>query len=384
MIFATDFNSIGVQHEQFNISFLEILRLVYPDEPITFSGDESHINVIERGVPSGSRISFSKAAVYQQRGGFKEFIKAFKEYRLLKEMLRTAEAGHSAIIFIFLINPFTHFLLKQFNAINTPVYIVCHGELETLKFNKTKLNKIWGMFLLKALKKIRSNVRYIILGESIYQNLIPIFPSIEKMRPVVIDHPYPFRNNDLPLKSKEEPSWTFALVGVVTIHKYSQYFYKIAREMKEGGGHENVQFLACGKVYADMAAYLNEFVISKEIGASYKRSELDERVRSSDFVVFYYDNTNYSLCSSGAFWDAVNAGKPILFVSNDYFRYYSDIVGEIGIEFNNAEELNNYIKDICDKGFDREKYNFFVRNISTLKSQYITNERIAHSFKEQV
>lgn len=369
MIYVADIASVGIQHEQFNASFIHLLQKENSEQSITFFADATHIEHLQNKTGD---IKFEKINIYNQRGGFKEFIRAYRQYKSLKDIIRRLEVTTEKHLFVLLIHPFAHFLFKTFFKSGIRVSLVMHGELESLKFNKHLLNKIWGWFLKRALQIYKTGVSYIILGESIYENLIKVLPEFSSQTSIVIDHPYPFTNRIERNITHEQI--VFSSIGVATIHKYTQYLFEVAEQVIKNEIGKNCKFNVCGRVYKDMEGHLNNYVHYKKDFGYYIREELDNMLDESSFAVFYYDNSNYSLCASGAFWDAIDAELPFLYVHNDYFDHYSNIIGGIGMVFDTPVKLNGYIMEVARNGINVEEYKRYKLNVRKLK--FTNNETV--------
>jgi hypothetical protein len=377
MIYVTDISSPGTQHEQFNISFIKLLKLRYADTQIIFIGDESHIDVLRTSVPN---IKYQSIQLYHNRGGLKEFIRAYKQFISLKRITKSAEANRVDHIYILLVHPLAHYLFKRFTKTDINIAIVIHGELESIKFNKHFLNKIWGFFLKKALEIKSPSTKYIILGDSIYKNLSKLLPSFTQHDSIILDHPYPFTlvHKKLP----DNKQIVFSSLGVATLPKNSQYLFEVAQAASRLNLHDRGKFNICGRVYKNMEPYLNEYVNYKQRFESLTRGEVNSLVSESDFAVFYYDNSHYSLCASGAFWDAVNAEIPILYVHNDYFDYYANIVGGIGLAFETPHKLNDYILKLLKAGDLGPQYALYVENMRALKFGYMSTNHLLEQLNQ--
>lgn len=375
MIYVSDSLSIGTQHEQFNSSFLTLLRQIEPD--ITFYADKRHNEIIQSKVPG---LVLENIELYSKRGGVKEFIRAYHQFRLTKKIIKAAEANGVSKFIILLIHPLAHYLLRKFAHTNINIFIATHGELESLKGNKRFFNKIWGYFLKRSLLSQRLKIQYIILGDSIYKNLIEVLPDFKKQKKVVIDHPYPFQ--EIKRDYATNQSITFSSLGVATLAKNSQYIFSLAERMSEMVDAAKYHFYVCGMVYKNMEKYFNEWVVYKKSLTPLSRSEVDQILSSTDFALLYYDNTHYSMCSSGSFWDAINAEIPLLYVRNDYIDYYSSLVGGIGRRFESPEQLNDYIATSGrEKLFDTQYYQF-IDNIRKLKYQHMSYSNLVKQLSE--
>ncbi|MCE6990963.1 hypothetical protein [Dyadobacter sp. CY323] len=373
MIYIVDVASAESQHEQFNISFVELLKLKYINDSLTFFCDPSHRSALQNRL---SNIQFSDATIYKKRGGINEFIRAYLQFRHLSKIVQQAKKQNVTQMYILLLHPFAHFLFKQFHTDQLNVRIVIHGELESVKFNKHFLNKIWGFFQTRALTIVKPNVQYILLGNSIYNNLMEVMPSFSQQSCIIMDHPYPFepRKTVLP----ENNPIVFSSLGVATLSKNTQYLFKIASEASELGYGEVCKFNICGRVLKNMEDHLNGHVTYKEDFKILTREESNELINESSFAVFYYENAHYSLCPSGAFWDAVNAEIPLLYVRNDYFDYYAEIAGGIGVPFEDPESLNRYILSVIKSRALGEDYYKYVDNIRKLKYELMSSEKLLH------
>ncbi|MEO6287385.1 MAG: hypothetical protein ABIN80_12145 [Dyadobacter sp.] len=372
MIYVADVSSTGSQHEQFNSAFIHILNSTTGQNSTTFFTDETHGAVVQK---NGAGLKLENITIYNKRGGIKEFVRAYFQYKNLVEILKKVrKENNPGTLYVLLIHPFAHFLFKQFGSAGPDIAFVLHGELESIKFNKHFVNKIWGWFLKKALTKKRADVKYIILGESIYRNLVKVLPVFLSQPSIILDHPYPFTTN--PAKSKVSSKIVFSSFGVATVSKNTQYIFDVALKIQQLNLLHLCKFNIIGQVYKNMTPYLNDAVDYKKNFAQFTRVELNPLMSESDFAVFYYDNANYSLCASGAFWDAINAEVPLLYVHNDYFDHYAAIVGDIGVAFDNPIELNEFIISIVKNSNIGNEYSHFLENIRSLKYDYMKRENL--------
>lgn len=385
MIICIDPVSKNVQHEQFNISFIKLIQTAFPLEEIEFVGNSSHIENLKSRIFSNEiRFRIFERLFNGKINNVNKIIQSIVEYRLLCGELEKALSNKDVnAVFILLINPLTHLLLKRNKNIKKSAIIILHGELESLKFNKTLLNKVWGYFLLKALKSKNKLYKHLILGQSIFENLVKIVPELKRYRQIVIDHPYPFSYKES-IKYNSGGGLLFSICGVATIHKNSHFFFEVAKEVAAISKNKNIDFQVCGQVYADMNPFLNNSVQYKPVGQLLSREELIKMNRESDFFVFYYNNDNYSMCSSGAFWDAIDAEKPLLYLHNDYLDYYCNMVGPIGYVFSDIELLNKFIMSFSFSEVNVNEYDYFVSNIRTLKNRNMTTLNLSKKLKEQL
>lgn len=381
MIYAADIASTRSQHEQINISLLELLRHVVRNEEIMFISDKSHSEIIQNKVEN---LTFDHIEIYKGRGGLREFIRGYHQFKSLVKVADAAKRNNASHLYVFLIHPFAHFLFKLLaKEPSIKVSIILHGELEAVKFNKHLVNKVWGFFLKQALTKYDPNINYILLGKSIYSNLLKVVPAFSKQKCTIMDHPYPFSLQKE--KNRHNNQLTFSSIGVSTLAKNSQYLFKVAQQATDLGLNAYCKFNVCGRVYKNMVGYLNDSVNYKKDFAAFSREELNSLISESDYCIFYYENKHYSLCASGAFWDSINAEVPILYVHNDYFDYYTALVGDLGKAFQTPDELNDYIISLVqNRGEQDPRYFEYIENMKTLKYEYMKEENLLKQLKESL
>src|SRR4051812_19508351 len=124
MIYIADVSSVDVQHEQFNSSFIELVKKQASNEPIVFFSDKSHSAHLSRVLID---VRCEDIDVYKKRGGLIEFVRAFYQFRSLSRIARLAEKNKASRLVVLLIHPFAHYLFKQFSASKIPLTIVIHG-----------------------------------------------------------------------------------------------------------------------------------------------------------------------------------------------------------------------------------------------------------------
>lgn len=385
MICIIDPSSIGVQHEQFNASFIQLLIYHEKEENFVIFAEASHVVYLKsKLVGHSSRISYRPMRLYEERGGLKEFVRAYRQYKLVTKILSESKDWPVKRAYVLLLQPLAHFLLKRWGNPPFPLNVVMHGELESIKLNKHFTNRVWGYFLRKALSNRLDGLEYIVLGKPILSNIYKYLPKFDS-KVILIDHPYPFSSREEPIRLLGRPHRdpiSLALFGVATIYKSSQFFFEIAQQVSQSV-KPNITFKVLGRVYQDMKAYLNNAVSYKRINQSYTREELEQEMPNIHFSVFYYNNDDHSLCPSGSFWDSIDAEVPMLYVKNDYFDYYASLVGPLGMVFDNPQSLNTFIMEMNTKGIDITAYEFFVRNIRLLKYDRMTIPSISNQLKYQ-
>lgn len=297
------------------------------------------------------------------------FIFVLKEYLFLnkKDYLYVNYNNPFALPFILILNTF----LKK------KVLIICHGELELfatkvsrrkLSFLYTSLNKLSFKYLLK-----NSKVKIIVLGKSIKNNLLNIFPQISD-NVIAINHPYIFKE----IKRhhhKLNKSLTIGTVGVLTPQKglnelidISQYFSK---EINTGA----LKIKVIGKTINTLnkhnyknIEWSSEIFIPREV--------FDKEIDSLDFILYLYPKESYKLTASGAIFDAISREKPIIALNNAYFQ---ETIGNFNVGYlcNSLAELKSKIEYLLSQN-SKEIKETFINDIKAIKAcyeiDYVTNQ----------
>ena len=281
-------------------------------------------------------------------------------------------------IYINYNNPLALPLILILNTLfKKKVLIICHGELElfTKEISKYKLSYLYtslNKFSFKYLLK-NSNIKIIVLGKSIKNNLLNLFPRISD-NIIAINHPYIFKDIKKHSYQVNKPL-TIGTVGVLTPQKglnelinISQYFSKeiIAGVLKIKVIGKTIETL--NKSNYKNIEWSSETFIPREV--------FDKEIDSLDYILYLYPKDSYRLTASGAIFDAFSKEKPIIALNNAYFQ---ETIGNFNVGYlcNSLTELISKIEYLISQD-KQEVKETFVDNIKTLKTcyeiDYVTNQ----------
>jgi hypothetical protein len=248
--------------------------------------------------------------------------------------------------------------------------IVLHGELEFLKSaNRKKTTVAFGVMLKLAINLGNKTTRYIVLGDRIKHHLKGYFSNNVTKRIITILHPYSYNSdqkqvafdvNKTPLK--------FGAIGTQMLSKNSILIFDLARILEKEIARRALAFRTIGKVLPEVSPFKNKLVNQRYPDVFVPNATFETEVGKLDFVLFFYSNDSYQLCASGAIFEVIKLGIPIISIYNDYFDWLFDDYGEMGFLCKDINEMSAVILNIV-KGKLTEEIDVFVKNIEIFKTQ---------------
>ncbi|PAM94250.1 hypothetical protein B4N84_14375 [Flavobacterium sp. IR1] len=368
-------NVSGNKHSMFNASFLKMLSILRLRGELIFYSEKAHQECVQNFLREDvdnkiDDITFLTINIVD-RGRFYLPIKfLFEIYNVSRFLFKFRKEDY--LLILTSISQAPNFFIKLIKIFfpKTKMLFVIHGELEFLKKHDEQpvMLKIWGWFLKYSFKiKTDSNTFYLVLGDVIKTNMRK-YDIIDLRKVLSIDHPCLYNghqkllNNDSLLK--------IGAIGVASEQKKSQYIFDIGDKII-AKDKQDIQIEIIGKILPNLYKYLRSGVIYSKENVMLDQKSFDEKISSLDFSLFFYDNTYYELCASGAFFDALNHEIPMLGLKNDFFEYYFEKYGPMGYLFDDVEDLIDFL--INYNKSDDDKYNSFVKNIRFAKEKLAIN-----------
>lgn len=366
--------STGHFHEVFNFCFLYSVLIGNRDATIYYYADAYVISLIANRA--------EKENVNLKRVVFKpiKIIKGEKSWNIL---LRFAIGcilniyfrikTKNSIIYSQL-NPFFGLLYPFWKKTKQNTYIVCHGELEYL-INTPPIYK--PMYIYKKCLNLffkynfTDDLTLFILGDSIKSNLLSHTKTNNYNNLKVIKHPYIFINNIIQQKSMNH-SLRIGLVGSLSKHKVLENLLEISNHFEREVYHNKIKFIIIGSNKLDHDSYPLLTFVKSAHGNSYylDYDELQDAIKSLDYVMYLYPTNSYKLIASGAFFDAVNHKKPIIALENDYFLDFQNNYGSIGLLASDILKLKEKINEAIQGNYDNGILQHIQNNLSNIRNDY--------------
>lgn len=253
--------------------------------------------------------------------------------------------------------------------------IICHGELELLTTTPRvwKFSRLYRFLILRQLRRSRFStyLQIAVLGESLHRNLIPFVSPGNKKNIIWFDHPYFFdeqlsRNNP----GNVRHPLRIGTIGLLNRYKGLYLILELGSTLRQAVDAGRLSLTVIGKTPADLDYSANREINFLGKGTLLDRETYDASIRELDYVLFLYAKDTYRLTASGAIFDAISMGKPILTLANSYFDYVlGKAGGPAGYVCDNISELTDTIDRLCH-GLNPEDYQTQVSNIINLRQHF--------------
>lgn len=311
---------------------LAMLKRFAENTDFLFVGDQSQIELLNK------RFNIKNSQPIKVQEHVKKwqipFMVIYHFFIVLNQLIYSKSIDKVVFTSLF---PITHRLVKPFFFISkAEKYIVLHGELKQINAYTNSLLKIIGKFLKSALLYKVSNLKYIVLGENIEKVILKnkwLLPE----EIICIQHPYNF--SDAIPKQNNPEFLKLVSIGTSSISKGSHYFIDLAKKNK----NPKLLFEIVGALTdPNLEVLLHDDIITHD------KKLLDSEtynllLSKADIAVFFLNEAEYEYTASAAFLDAVKYRLPIFAIKNSYFKYYFKNFGDVGILFENQEELSRFI-----------------------------------------
>jgi hypothetical protein len=319
-----------------------------------------------------------------QLGNLDKIIK--ERVRLLQDLFYFLTARSDTLV-IYSGGSYT-FLLGWINIFNfffrRNIWIFCHGEVEKIlmKSPKYKFYNV-GIYYKRTLYRwflkygrINKRMSFYVLGNSILANIQPYLNEHNKNHFFSINHPILFKEQ--PIKKHINNFLKIGTVGGLSEEKGLSRLLYIAERLKE-----DITLSVIGSVdkSIDYEKYPHINFISKDNKIPIPREQFDKEIKSLDYILFLYDTGYYKFVASGALFDAMIMGKPIISLHNDFFDETLQL--PIGYLLDTPDEIVEQIHKLNQNYPNNPDYDVFLKNIEILK-KYYRPENIKQILKDKI
>lgn len=311
------------EHSQVNASFLLMLSLIC--KSINYYGNSDSLKVMKNILGPKMPNNLTKHSLFVYPGQsrisllFRYIISAISNILLLI-------SNRKGIIFYNFDNVFSIRIINWLNKfLHREVIILCHGELELLRkdINKEGLLQQMIMYLVRNFYnkklKVSDTLYFIVLGDSIKNNLSTFLTESQMTHFFSIDHPYISLKRNVNINPKvKSDKLKLGCVGSMNEFKGALRLIELSEKIKEYG--LDVELSVIGKVYSHRELMLSHNIIlkSKE-NLPIPTDEFHAYINELDAILFLYDSNSYKMTASGAIYDSIIFSKPIITLKNDYF-----------------------------------------------------------------
>lgn len=256
------------------------------------------------------------------------------------------------------------------------VIVVCHGELELLaqRFPWWKASGWFGALLRRTFARttLAPGLRLCVLGRSILRNLEPYVAPKNRAAFFATDHPYFF--DEAPSAPEPHAALRVGTVGQLTPAKGLHALLGLSREIP-------VPLVVVGRTYGfhSHGDYPNVRFVAGADNRFIPRERFDAEAAALDYVLFAYDPAGYKLTASGAVFDALNLGRPVITLSNDYFDEVLHLPA--GYVVDDVPAMAALVRRLAATWPDNPDHSLFMENIARLRREYAV-DAVARRFRQ--
>lgn len=381
MILCADLNMIKNAHVPVNSAMLKMIMNIFNKDQIFFIAEKEHIKSVRRNI-QGENIQYMEKTHIVDGHKFCIFVKEIIEFFNFLRLVYLYHKYNAKLLVLFSIFPLNHFLIKIVKKLfpRLKLLIVLHGELEYMREKERIKIKFFGQILKHALAlKNDSNTYYLVLGEVIKKNLLLYF-FMPNNQIISIDHPYDYIviKNRMPKFN----SIKIATIGIATKAKNTQFIFQLGLDLEKFILTQQLSLSIVGILEKSIKIYINNKVNYFLSDQLIDRKIFEESIEKNDYTVFFYDNSYYKMCASGAIFDAIKFEKPIIALRNDFFEYYFNLFGNIGYLCEDYNELRTKIEWII-RYQPHAEYKIQLNNLKQAK-QNLSLDNITKKLNDKI
>lgn len=362
MILIFEPQCTGYEHADVNAAFIQTIAGAHPTSAITFCAEVSHIQAVKEALgeaASKKTIQFQDVPVPAR--GLAGISRVLPDISVIASAFYWVKKLSCERLYFSSTTTFTLFAIKAFLTISfrqIKTTIAVHGILESLVQKKISAF-YWALTALN-----HKSIRLLVMSPHIFEKLISISPKLSRYTRWIFV-PYLFRNQQ-PFEEFSNQTIKFGMIGVATLAKGADTFFRLASTCHESG-RSDVQFALSGSMREnELAPYRNSYVTLPSQSGFLTAEEYRALIQRFDYVVFCYPKESYQLTASGAFFESASLGKPILCLRNPFFESTFKIFGNIGYMFETEKDMADFMVSI-DIDAERSSYRLQRDNISKIK-----------------
>lgn len=367
-ITLVDLDCRGLEHEFYNSACLLSIRYARPAANITVSARQAHLHALKNRLalisPDVKFMPLDPEVVHGS--GLLHLYKSLQT--LLKRVLLPSPEPIVDTI-VFLSCSIRSFIVMKWVALYWPsvrFVIIFHGLLERLEYHdKTKFKL--SNWLLRAVFSYRTsnNISYCVLGRGILEKLQSTVGRVSTPC-VAIDSPYLF-DESAASGSPDGGSIVFGHLGYAHAAKGFLNFIAVAKALSH---RPSLTFRVVGGTdrsdpRVNQAPELDYVLHDWPV----PRGQYEAALADVTYAVFLYPPGSYRLRASGALFDAIAAGKPVIALRNPYFDHVFKAVGDMGYLCDDMDDLIRVCREVAQR-FPRERYQQQQQNLAMARVRF--------------
>jgi glycosyltransferase involved in cell wall biosynthesis len=356
------------EHVPVNNSFLEAVRLAFPDEEVQVYGEEKHLGHLSTGSKDDRFAGIKFLPVKRPTRHETLRKRLLQDYGLTKVILDRFQTGNrNLLIFTSLTMACLWTLRLQRNRLKgIDVWVIYHAGLQTLVGWRPRnpLKRILGLETGLRIA-CKGGVQLIVLEQ-------PILDTVERKMPELsgcvhlVEHPIPpglFET--VPVQHKIPLQ--FGFLGLGTKQKGIVTFVDVASATKENYP-KKADFHVVGRLHPDMDSEKLpgiDSLTTKPFESRLKRDRYEKLVRQLHYVCLFFEGKHYDVTASGVLLDCIGREKPIVTSNIVLFQKLEERYGDIGHICTDGR-YDRLIAELIENP-DPERYRRQVENLRNAK-----------------
>ena len=381
-IVCADLRVSGNEHLIINHSILQgILELRY-FENISVMCEHEHWQALKKINPLLRNVEASTyPRQYHSNSKLKTFYhREFKSIGRIFNLFRRCSSDD--IILLLSVTPFVHIfiylLTLVYNLKRKNIYVVLHGELEHLRDSNLSFSKL----IMKCWDRISiRNITYVVLSGHIIKS--DYFRQQNKQICSLV-HPYSDQGCALSKERAIGNTINIGVPGVVKKRNKGLYLLNIVREGIDKNAKLDLELHLIGRMVSGFDATTLPDLKAPFLHYSQpvEQEKFDEYLSKMDILLLPYQTDSYELTASGAVYDALKFGHPMLGLRNPLFVHLESLNAFPGLLFDDIQDLSTYVEnltltsftDLCTKSIQsRKNLQILSDPLSNMKNCLLTH-----------
>lgn len=375
MIVAYEPFSTNLNHVPVNSEFLSIIAEQFPDRKVVFYGEKTHMENVRKNVKADN-VVFNEIKVIEP---MQDRVGSVLNEKRNVQFISLLEDEEIELLVVLNSHPHTMYFIKKYVKEDIPVLFIIHGNIEELRRKKHIYQLGYWIKPAFSYKKHRKNKRYLVLGDSIRENLLRYIDYIAE-ETIAVPHPYTLYGNTREGKNKSGNEITIGMIGSFSSEKRSDQIFVLEKKIKESGV-KNIKYLLVGS--GDSQDFPKDTTIRFLGDGKRKLSESDYNngIEMLDFILFFWPKDSYQMTASGALCDAIVHNKPIISIRNDYLTWVFNEVGALGFLCEDIDEMADIVCRIS-RGELQDKIQSFNPNFQKAR-EFFSRANVARIMDEK-
>lgn len=330
-------------HFDFINGFLH--SLIGLDEEIHYYGDESQVCKFKEYETLQS-ISFHAIPIPDYDKAGDKLSKFWMDFKNLKYIKKNTPKEAKIIITDGL--PQT-ILFSKFLFRKRIVHFIIHGQMSYISEIRCKPTEMF-YYMKYALTSSPNRFKFIVLGESIKQNVLKVLPKL-KDQLYSIDHPYLSKQTFVSKKFDVND----IKIGTIGVGLEKKGILSLNTIVNNLCSKKNIKLFHIGRVDNQLKAKLDDRINIpfKNYDVLIPYGDYSRKINDLDFILFLYPVDSYKFTASGALFEAFALGKPVIALKNEFFDYVQTKVNsKVGFFCNDISNMIEVIREIADLSSD--------------------------------